>query len=149
MARSVYYMSLLYATVGRPALPQSTLVLSEHGYRVSLDVSDTLIFLGPGRSSLPKLPHWLCVFDAQGQPVDGIPVRFSVEPSGRRTPLQPCERPPTMGARAIFQANTIGVVRLWPMSIMSHLSSHYDYHPLPQRWWRVNYTSSLGDRFGV
>src|SRR5438128_11965782 len=57
-------------------------VLSEHGYRVSLDVSDTLIWLGPGGSSFPQVAVLVVrVHDAQGQPVDGIPVRFAVEPS--------------------------------------------------------------------
>jgi len=54
------------------------------------------------------------VRDAQGQPVDGIPVRFSVEPSWiQNASLTPAETLTRNGeASAIFQANTIGVVQV-------------------------------------
>ena len=90
-------------------------VLSEHGYRVSLHISDTLIFLGPRRSNLPEAALLVVrVRDAQGQPVDGIPVRFAVEPSWtQNASLTPAEMLTRNGeARAIFQANTIGVVHV-------------------------------------
>ena len=86
---------------------------SEHGYRVSLDVSDTLLLFGPG-SSLPQALVVVRVRDAQGQPVDGIPVRFAVEPSWtENAALTPAETSTRKGeARAIFQANTLGVVHV-------------------------------------
>jgi hypothetical protein len=90
-------------------------VQSEHGYRVSLHVSDTLIYLNPRRSNLPQAAALVVrVRDAQGQPVDGIPVRFSVEPSWtQNASLTPAETLTRNGeARAIFEANTIGVVQV-------------------------------------
>ena len=95
--------------------PQHTAVLSEHGYRVSLDLSDTQIWIG---FPLPHFPESAVlvvrVRDAQGQPVEGMPVRFSVEPSWTQnvsfTPAEMLTR--TGEARAIFRANTTGVVRV-------------------------------------
>jgi len=90
-------------------------VQSEHGYRVSLHISDTLIWIGTARSKFPQAAILIVrVRDAQGQPVDGIPVRFSVEPSWtQNASLTPAETLTRNGeARAIFQANTIGVVHI-------------------------------------
>jgi hypothetical protein len=89
--------------------------LSEHGYRVSLHVSNPLIWLGPGGSGFPQATELVVrVRDAQGQPVDGIPVRFAVEPSwAQSASLTPAETLTRNGeARALFQANTIGVVHV-------------------------------------
>jgi hypothetical protein len=97
-----------------PKHTEST-VLSEHGYRVSLHVSDTLVWLGPGGSGFPQAAELVVrVRDAQGQPVDGIPVRFAVEPSwAQSASLIPAETLTRNGeAQAIFQANTIGVVHV-------------------------------------
>ena len=56
--------------------------LSERGYRVALQVSDTIIFFGLPDSRYPHTAEVVVrVRDAQGQPVDGIAVLFSVEPS--------------------------------------------------------------------
>ena len=101
--------------VSTACAPKHTELLSEHGYRVSLDVSDPLIYLSPRRSNLPQTATLVVrVRDAQGQPVDGIPVRFSVEPSWtQNASLTPAEMLTRNGeARAIFQANTIGVVHV-------------------------------------
>ena len=90
-------------------------VQSEHGYRVSLHISDTLIWIGTARSNFPQAAILVVrVRDAQGQPVDGIPVRFAVEPSWtQNASLTPAETLTRNGeARAIFQANTIGVVQV-------------------------------------
>ena len=47
-----------------------------------MHVSDTLIFLGASGLSLPLASERVVrVRDAQGQPVDGLPVVFSAEPS--------------------------------------------------------------------
>jgi len=95
--------------------PKHTELLSEHGYRVSLDVSDTLIYLSPKRSNLPPYATLVVrVRNAQGQPVDGIPVKFSVEPSWmQNASLTPAETLTRNGeAGAIFQANTTGVVQV-------------------------------------
>ena len=95
--------------------PKHTELLSEQGYRVSLDISDTLIYLNPRRSNLPQAAALVVrVRNAQGQPVDGIPVKFSVEPSWmQNASLTPAETLTRNGdARAIFEANTIGVVQV-------------------------------------
>ena len=88
---------------------------SEHGYRVSLDVSDPQIWLGPGISSFPQAAELVVrVRNAQGQPVDGIAVRFAVEPSWtQNAAIAPAETLTRNGeAHAIFQANTTGVVHI-------------------------------------
>ena len=89
-------------------------VQSEHGYRVSLHISDTLIWLGPARG-LPEAAALLVrVRDAQGQPVDGLTVLFSVAPDWtQNAAITPAEARTRNGdARAIFQANTTGVVHI-------------------------------------
>ena len=117
MIRSVPALCLccMLLWVSLACAPKHTELLSEHGYRVSLDVSDTLIYLGPGRPALPRYATLVVrVRDAQGQPVDGIPVRFSVESSWlQNVSLTPAETLTRNGeAGAIFQANTIGVVQV-------------------------------------
>ena len=117
MVRSVPAICLccMLLWVSIACAPKHTELLSEHGYRVSLDVSDPLIYLSPRRSNLPQAATLVVrVRDAQGQPVDGIPVRFSVEPSWtQNASLTPAETLTRNGeARAIFQANTIGVVHV-------------------------------------
>jgi hypothetical protein len=87
--------------------------LSEHGYRVSLHVSDPLIRLGPAGPAIPNTAAVVVrVRDAQGQPVDGIAVVFSVEPSWtQNASFTPAEALTRNGqARSIFRANTTGVV---------------------------------------
>ena len=117
MVRSVPAICLccMLLWVSTACAPKHTELLSEHGYRVSLDISDTLIYLNPRRSNLPQAAALVVrVRDAQGQPVDGIPVRFSVEPSWtQNASLTPTETLTRNGdARAIFEANTIGVVQV-------------------------------------
>src|SRR4029434_10140517 len=73
---------LLWVSTACAPLPHEPEVLSEHGYRVSLHVSDTLIFLGASGLSVPQASAIVVrVRDAQGQPVDGLPIVFSAEPS--------------------------------------------------------------------
>ena len=87
--------------------------LSEHGYRISLHVSDTLIFLGASGLSLPQASEIVVrVRDAQGQPVDGLLVVFSAEPSWtQNVSFTPAEARTRNGeVRTIFEANTTGVV---------------------------------------
>ena len=89
--------------------------LSEHGYRVSLDISDTLIWLGSIGSGRPQVAEVVVrVRNAQGQPVDGIAVVFSVEPSWtQNASFTPAEALTRNGkAQAIFRASTTGVVHV-------------------------------------
>jgi hypothetical protein len=85
--------------------------LSERGYRISLQVSNTIIFFPDSR--FPQTAEVVVrVRDAQGQPVDGIAVLFSVEPSWTQyASLTPAEALTRNGeARAAFEAKTTGVV---------------------------------------
>ena len=87
--------------------------LSERGYRIALQVSDTIIFFGLPDSRFPQTAEVVVrVRDAQGQPVDGIAVLFSVEPSWTQyASLTPAEALTRNGeARAVFEARTTGVV---------------------------------------
>ena len=89
--------------------------LSERGHRMSLSVSDTLIWIDSPGLNFPRTAELIVrVRDTQGQPVDGIPVRFAVEPSWtQNASLTPAETLTRNGeARATFQANTIGVVHI-------------------------------------
>ena len=105
---------LLWGMTGCALKQGESSALSERGYRVSLHISDTLIWLDvPVPRRLPQSAEVVVrVRDAQGQPVDGIAVMFSVEPSWtQHASLTPAEAPTRNGeARAIFQASTTGVV---------------------------------------
>ena len=106
---------LLWGSTACAPLPHEPEALSEHGYRVSLQVSDTLIFLGASGPSLPQASEVVVrVRDAQDQPVDGLPVVFSAEPSWtQNVSFTPVEARTRHGqARTIFEANTTGVVHI-------------------------------------
>src|SRR5262249_14820600 len=97
------------STACAPKLSES--LLSEHGYRVSLDVSDTLLWIGPGVPGLPETAEVIVrVRDAQERPVDGIAVVFSVDPSWtQNVSLTPTEARTQHGeAHTIVQVNTTG-----------------------------------------
>jgi len=100
---------LLWVSTACAPLPHEPEALSEHGYRVSLHVSDTRIFLGASGPSLPQASEMVVrVRDAQGQPVDGLPVVFSAEPSWtQNVSFTPPEARTRNGeVRPIFEANT-------------------------------------------
>ena len=107
------FMLLWVSTACAPKHHESA-ALSEHGYRVSLHVSHTLIWLGstPGFPQAAELI--VRVRDAQDRPVDGIAVMFSVEPSWTQyASITPAEALTRNGeAHATFQASTTGVVRV-------------------------------------
>jgi hypothetical protein len=87
--------------------------LSERGYRVSLRVSDPIIYFGLPDARYPQTAEVVVrVRDVQGQPIDGLTVRFSVEPSWTQyASLTPAEVRTRNGeARAVFAAKTTGVV---------------------------------------
>jgi len=90
-------------------------VLSEHGYRVSLHVSDTLIWLGPPGRGFPHTAEVVVrVQDAQGQSVDGVAVMFSVEPSWTQSvSLTPAEALTRHGeVHTILQPGTTGIIHV-------------------------------------
>ena len=89
--------------------------LSEHGYRVSLHVSDKQLWLGSTDPRRPQAADLVVrVRDAQGQPVDGIAVVFSVESSWtQNASFSPAETLTRNGkAQTIFQVNTTGLVQV-------------------------------------
>ena len=117
-----FWCMLLWGSTACAPLPHKPEALSEHGYRVSLQVSNTLIFLGASGASLPQASEVMVrVRDAQGQPVDGLLVVFSAEPSwtqNARSPLwrrAPAVAKHTPSWRPIPQAWCI----LWHASIVS------------------------------
>jgi len=106
---------LLWVSTACAPLPHEPEALSEHGYRVSLQVSDTLIFLGASGLSVPQTSEVVVrARDAQGQPVDGLPVVFAAEPSWtQNVSFTPAEARTRHGqARTIFEVNTTGVVHI-------------------------------------
>jgi hypothetical protein len=112
---------LLWVSTTCAPLHNEPEALSEHRYRVSLHVSDTLIFLGASGLNLPQASEVVVrVPDAQDQPVDGLPVVFSAEPSWTQNvsfaPAEACTRHGE--ARTTFEANTTGVV---------HIMAHVDH----------------------
>jgi hypothetical protein len=93
--------------------PQHTAVLSEHGYQVSCHLSDTQIWMGFPHPNFPESARLVVrVRDAQGQPVEGILVQFSVEPAWtQNVSFTPTEVRTHHGeAQTTLQANTTGVV---------------------------------------
>ena len=89
--------------------------LSERGHRVSLSVSDTLIWVDSPGLNFPRTAELVVhVRDAQGQPVDGIAVVFSVEPDWtQNASFTPAEALTRNGeAHTNFQATATGVVHV-------------------------------------
>ncbi len=89
------------------------------GYFFSLRVSDRQIWLVPAGSLMeehfPRVAKLTVrVQNAQGQPVDGVPVMFQVEPDwGQDASVIPQRAITRDGvAQAVFRADTIGVVRV-------------------------------------
>ena len=115
---SVLLLAAMLVCGGMGCAPQHLGPTHPSGYFFSLDVSDTQIYLLVNPTVYPSLPGvahvYVRVQNAQGQPVNGVPVEFEVDPAWRRhTSLIP-QRTVTQGgtAHAVFQAQTIGVVRL-------------------------------------
>jgi hypothetical protein len=80
-----------------------------------------LDFLGASGLNLPQASEVVVrVPDAQDQPVDGLPVVFSAEPSWtQNVSFAPAEARTRHGeARTTFEANTTGVV---------HIMAHVDH----------------------
>jgi hypothetical protein len=90
------------------------------GYSFSLEVSEPIIWLVPGVSvggaACPEATEVIVrVQDAQGRPVDGVPVTFEVEPGWARSLALAPSQTSTRGgiARALVsEPQTIGVARV-------------------------------------
>jgi len=94
MTRSVWVLllcdvllcgSITFAATRRPAPARV-----ESAYTLSLHVSDSDVWLGaPGQGFAQAAEMVVRVLDAQGQPVDSVPVEFSVAPSWTHTEGSP------------------------------------------------------------
>jgi hypothetical protein len=90
------------------------------GYSFSLELSDPIIWMGPGvfigGGEFPRAAEVIVrVQDAQGRPVDGVSVTFEVEPGWARSiSLAPSQTSTRGGlARAILsESKTTGVVHV-------------------------------------
>ena len=90
------------------------------GYRFSLEVSEPIVWMGAGIfGGGPQLPRTAALIvrvqDAQGRPVDGVPVLFEVEPGWARSlELDPSQTSTHGGiAQAILsEPKTTGVVHV-------------------------------------
>lgn len=87
------------------------------GYRYTLTVSDPLLWISASifNSPLPgSTAVTVRVQNAQGQPVDGVPVELQIDPSWVENASLTPQRPLTHdgSARALFTPRTTGAVRL-------------------------------------
>ena len=122
MARhmALVLMCLALLSGGTACAPKLVGPTPSAGYSFSLEVSDPIIWMGAGLLGKgPQLPRsstlTVRVQDAQGRPVDGVPVTFEVEPDWvGRIALAPSQTSTRNGlARAIVSdPKTTGVVRV-------------------------------------
>src|SRR5438552_2260499 len=122
MARHMALVLMCLALMlGGPACaPKLTGPTPGAGYRFSLEVSEPIIWLVSGvlvgGIPFPQTAELIVrVQDAQGRPVDGVPVTFEVEPGWARSiSLAPSQTSTHGGiARAVLsEPQTIGVVRV-------------------------------------
>ena len=110
---------LVLALGGGACAPKLVGPTAGFGYVFSLQVADPIIGLGPVPSSNRQFPPVteliVRVQDAQGRPVDGVPVTFELEPAwAGSASIVPSQTTTRRGiARAIFsEPQTAGVVRV-------------------------------------
>jgi hypothetical protein len=116
MTRGLLALTLVFGSVGcTPKLLGPT----SSGYFFSLQASDRNVWLEPSNPIL-YAPYptssilTVRVQDAQGRPVDGVPVRFQVEPDwSRDAEIVPQQTTTQNGrAQATFQAFAMGMVHV-------------------------------------
>ena len=122
MARYMALISMcLVLMLGGPACaPKLVGPTPGAGYRFSLEVSEPIIWMGAGIfGGGPQLPRACALIvrvqDAQGRPVDGVPVTFEVGPGWTGSlSLAPSQSSTRGGiARALLsEPQTIGVVHV-------------------------------------
>ena len=113
-------MCLILVLGGAACAPKLVGPTPSAGYSFSLEVSQPVIWMGAGLLvggvQFPQTAELIVrVQDAQGRPVDGIPVTFEVEQGWERSiSLTPSQTNTRGGiARAILsEPQTIGVVRV-------------------------------------
>ena len=122
MARhmALVLMCLALLSGGTACAPKLVGPTPSAGYSFSLEVSDPIIWMGAGLfgggAQLPRASDLIVrVQDAQGRPVDGVPVMFEVEPGWARSlSLDPSQTSTRGGiARAmVYAPQTTGVVHV-------------------------------------
>jgi len=122
MARhmALLLMCLVLLSGGMACAPKLVGPTPGAGYSFSLEVSDPIIWMGAGvLGKGPELPRAATLIvrvqDAQGRPVDGVPVLFEVEPGwAEYITLAPSQTSTHGGiARAILSGSlTTGVVHV-------------------------------------
>ena len=122
MARRIalVLLSLVLALAVTACAPKLVGPTAGSGYVFSLQVSEAIIWVGQIDSAraaqFPQVAELIVhVQDAQGRPVDGVPVTFEVEPGWARSASIAPSQTTTRGgiARAIFsEPQTSGVVRV-------------------------------------
>ena len=111
---------LALAFAGTACAPQLVGPTPGAGYRFSLEVSEPVIWMGqspfPSDGPFPQAATLIVrVQDAQGRPVDGVPVTFEVEPSWAQSIALVPSHTTTRGgiARAVVSnPQTTGVVHV-------------------------------------
>ena len=122
MARhmALVLMCLVLLSGGMACAPKLVGPTPGGGYSFSLEVSDPIIWMGAGvLGKGPELPRASALIvrvqDAQGRPVDGVPVLFEVEPEwAEYITLAPSQTSTRGGiAQAILsESQTTGVVHV-------------------------------------
>lgn len=114
-------LTCLVLTLGGTACtPQLVGPTPGAGYKFSLEVSNPIIWIGPGNlvglTSFPQTAELIVrVQDVQGRPVDGVPVTFEVEPEWAGSVAIAPSQTSTRGGRAraiLSEPQTTGVVRV-------------------------------------
>lgn len=122
MARRIamVLMGLVLTVGGAACAPKLVGPTAGAGYVFSLQVSDPIIWLGPVdppvAAQFPEVAELLVqVQDAQGRPVDGVPISFAVESGWVGSVSVSPSRTRTRGGRAraiVSEPQTTGVVRV-------------------------------------
>lgn len=119
MSRYSYllFLGVMLVCGGMGCAPRLSGPTQPSGYFFSVDVSDPQIYLLVNRlfERLPDSAQVVVrVHNAQGQSISGVPVTFQVESAwAQDASLAPPRAITHDGeARAVFRANTIGVVRI-------------------------------------
>jgi hypothetical protein len=115
---SILFLGIMLVCGGMGCAPKFIGPTQPSGYFFSLLVSDSQIYLLVNPLSYRHLHDFAQVVvrvqNAQGQPVNGVPVEFQVEPAWTQHASLTPPRAITQGgeAHAVFRAATIGVVRI-------------------------------------
>ena len=108
---ALMFLCLMLACMGVGCAPKQA-TLSKQGYAISLHPPDSPVLLGGQTGGVGELV--VRVRDTQGQPVDGVPVDFDLDPSwlpyASITPQRALTRDGK--ARAIVEPRTTGLVQV-------------------------------------